>query len=68
MANASDFEKFLKELRGFIPEARLVSDPLRTLTYGTDASLYRLVPKLVVRVANESEMARILPLAGSSSP
>lgn len=64
MANASDFERFLKELRGFIPEARLVSDPLRTLTYGTDASLYRLVPKLVVRVANESEMARILPLAG----
>jgi D-lactate dehydrogenase len=62
MANANDFESFLKELRGFIPESRLITDPLRTLTYGTDASLYRLIPKLVVQVAGESEMQRILPL------
>ncbi len=63
MANANDFESFLKELKGFIPESRLISDPLRTLTYGTDASLYRLIPRLVVRVSGESEMTRILPLA-----
>jgi D-lactate dehydrogenase len=65
MAISSDFERFQTELRAFIPESRLISDPLRTLTYGTDASLYRLVPRLVVRVANESEMVRILPLAGT---
>jgi D-lactate dehydrogenase len=31
--------------------------------YGTDASLYRLIPKLVVRVESEEEMRRILALA-----
>jgi D-lactate dehydrogenase len=62
MAQA-DFEHFLSALQAFIPKSRLISDPLRTLTYGTDASLYRLVPRLVVQVADEAEMRRILPLA-----
>ena len=52
-----------RDLQPFIPAARLISDPLRTLAYGTDASLYRLIPKLVVRVENEEEMRRILALA-----
>lgn len=54
------FAPFLSELKQFIPETRLIDDPLRTLAYGTDASLYRLNPKLVVKVANEAEMQRIL--------
>jgi hypothetical protein len=40
-----------------IPEERLIRDPLRTLAYGTDASFYRLTPKLVVRVQSEDEVA-----------
>ncbi len=40
---------FLAELARFIPEQRLITDPLRTLAYGTDASFYRLVPQIVVR-------------------
>ena len=28
-----------------IPPERLMSDPLRTLTHGSDASFYRLIPK-----------------------
>lgn len=63
MAHSDDFEGFLRALKGFIPASRLIDDPLRTLTYGTDASLYRLVPRLVVRVDSEGEMSRILPLA-----
>lgn len=51
------------DLQHFIPAARLISDPLRTLAYGTDASLYRLIPQLVVRVESEEEMQRILALA-----
>jgi D-lactate dehydrogenase len=51
------------DLQQFIPAARLINDPLRTLAYGTDASLYRLIPKLVVRVDSEEEMRRILELA-----
>ncbi|MDQ5910953.1 MAG: D-lactate dehydrogenase [Pseudomonadota bacterium] len=52
-----------QDLQTFIPAQRLISDPLRTLAYGTDASLYRLIPQLVVRVENEAEMQRILALA-----
>jgi D-lactate dehydrogenase len=43
-----------------IPEERLVRDPLRTLAYGTDASFYRLIPKLVVRVQSEAEVVSIV--------
>ncbi len=56
-------ENLHRDLQKFIPAARLISDPLRTLVYGTDASLYRLIPKLVVRVESEDEMRRILALA-----
>lgn len=56
-------EHLHRDLQDFIPMSRLISDPLRTLAYGTDASLYRMIPKLVVRVESEAEMQRILRLA-----
>lgn len=43
-----------------IPESRMFSDDLRTLAYGTDASFYRLIPKLVVKVDSEDEVILIL--------
>lgn len=52
------------DLAGFIPADRLIDDPLRLLTYGTDASFYRLVPQLVVKVRDEIEVSRLLELAG----
>lgn len=45
---------------GAIDETRLIRDPLRTLAYGTDASFYRLIPQLVVRVDNEAEVQLVL--------
>src|SRR3990167_5406417 len=41
---------FLAEVQRLIPAERRFDDPLSTLAFGTDASFYRLVPKLVVRV------------------
>ncbi|HLO57873.1 MAG TPA: FAD-binding and (Fe-S)-binding domain-containing protein [Bacteroidales bacterium] len=38
------------------------TDPLYTLAKGTDAGLYRLIPKLVVQVNNEQEVLRVLEL------
>ena len=43
-----------------IDDERLIHDPLRTLAYGTDASFYRMVPQLVVRVHNEDEVRFVL--------
>src|SRR5436190_13611323 len=48
--------------RAFIPDERLVTDPLRLLTWGTDASFYRLVPKIAVVVESEAEVVRLLAL------
>src|SRR5690606_7352591 len=42
---------------------RLFDDPLSTLAFGTDASFYRLIPKLVVRVEAEGEVVTLLQLA-----
>jgi hypothetical protein len=47
-------------LSAYIPADRLVTDPLRLLTWGTDASFYRLVPKIVVVVESEDDVVRLL--------
>lgn len=39
---------------------RLFHDPLHTLAFGTDASFYRLIPKLVIKAKNEAEVTLIL--------
>src|SRR3982750_4967401 len=54
------YRRLQHELAAFIPAARLVTDPLRLLAWGTDASFYRLVPKLVVVVDDEGELGRVL--------
>ncbi|MEH6823355.1 MAG: FAD-binding and (Fe-S)-binding domain-containing protein [Motiliproteus sp.] len=58
-----NYQQFHNQLAEFMPQSRLISDPLRTLAYGTDASFYRLIPQLVVRVETPDEVAKILRLA-----
>ncbi len=53
-----------RDLLECIPADRMYTDPLRTLAYGTDASFYRLTPKLVVDVLTEGEVIELLRLAG----
>ena len=47
-------------LSKFLPPSRLLYDELSTLAYGTDASFYRLIPKLVVKLESEDEITRVL--------
>ena len=56
---------FLAEVNRLIPRQRRFDDPLSTLAFGTDASFYRLIPKLVVRVESEAEVVRLLELASA---
>ncbi|HEY5717851.1 MAG TPA: FAD-binding and (Fe-S)-binding domain-containing protein [Motiliproteus sp.] len=60
---SADYTAFYNRLAEFIPESRLIRDPLRTLAYGTDASFYRLIPQIVVRAESTDEVARIITLA-----
>lgn len=57
------YTAFIKEISAFVPTERQYTDPVRTFAYGTDASFYRLNPKLVVKVHTEADIKRILPIA-----
>ena len=53
---------FLTELRRAIPSERIYTDELRTLGWGTDASFYRQIPKVVIRSDGEEEISQIVKL------
>ena len=54
---------FVRDAERLIPQDRRFNDPLSTLAFGTDASFYRLIPKLVIRVESEDEVVELLSLA-----
>ncbi|MFK5881073.1 MAG: FAD-binding and (Fe-S)-binding domain-containing protein [Sulfurospirillum sp.] len=59
--------KFYEEIIEVISNKRVFTDSLHTLVYGTDASFYRLIPKIVIWVNNSNEVSKILRLSSSLS-
>ena len=57
---SGEYKLFYESLLPVIPKQRMFHDALSTLAYGTDASFYRLIPKLVIRAKDEREIAAIL--------
>jgi D-lactate dehydrogenase len=55
--------RFHEEILRVVPASRVFCDPFRTFAYGTDASFYRLVPKIVVKAVSRAEIVRILVAA-----
>ena len=62
----TDYTALARSLERAIPKARIATDPLRTLSYGTDASFYRLVPKIVVTVENEAEVIAAMAICAKA--
>ena len=56
-------QNFYSHLNKFIDKSRLINDPLMCYAYGTDASVYRMIPKLVILVKNTAEVTQIIKLA-----
>jgi len=56
-------EQFLNEIKALLPDERVYTDELRTLAWGTDASFYRLTPKVVIRAKDEHEVSLIVKAA-----
>ncbi|WGG52448.1 FAD-binding and (Fe-S)-binding domain-containing protein [Rugamonas sp. DEMB1] len=46
-----------------LPAKQVVTDPLRRLAYGTDASFYRMTPAVVAVVESEQQVQALLALA-----
>ncbi|MGL4411624.1 MAG: FAD-binding and (Fe-S)-binding domain-containing protein [Bacteroidales bacterium] len=54
------YQDYLKNISVYIPKSRIYTDALRTLAWGTDASFYRLIPKIVIQAQNQQEVALLL--------
>ena len=50
-------------LRARLPDARVITDELRRLSWGSDASFYRMLPQVVVVVEDEADVAHVLQVA-----
>ncbi|MBU1096174.1 MAG: FAD-binding oxidoreductase [Bacteroidetes bacterium] len=55
----SNFNSFHNTIKKIIPSDRIITDPLRTLAYGSDASFYRLIPKIVIKAETETEIIQL---------
>lgn len=58
--NLNAYAGAIGEFTGLFGPGRVIRDPLRLLAYGTDASFYRLIPQVVVKVESEGEVAAVL--------
>lgn len=58
-----EYQNYYREVSQFVPYQRIFIDPFYTLGYGIDASFYRLIPKIVIRVLDDAEMGEILRLS-----
>lgn len=56
------YDRFANDLRLFIPARQIYTDELRRFGWGTDASFYRLTPRIVVRAATERQVSEALRL------
>lgn len=65
MNNIKTYDLFLQEASKFIPKNRIYTDELSRLAWGTDAGFYRLIPKIIIRSADENEVSRLLKLSDS---
>jgi len=63
LALPASYRQFWEEARALVPPDAMVCDPVRTLAWGTDASFYRLVPKVAVKVRTEDEVVSLLAIA-----
>jgi len=53
----------IQSLRQHLPEHQIITDELRRLAYGTDASFYRLIPKVIAVIESENDAKTVLTAA-----
>jgi len=58
-----NYQKFYNEIISTVSKKYIYTDKLHTLAYGTDASFYRLLPKIVIKAQNAYHVESILKLA-----
>ena len=59
------YQDFYNQIINKISKEKIFTDKLHTLAYGTDASFYRLIPKIVIKTDNAKEVQDIIELSNS---
>ena len=59
------YQSFYDQITKKISQKRVFTDKLHTLAYGTDASFYRLIPKIIIKTDNAKEVQDIIELSNS---
>ncbi|WP_286233939.1 FAD-binding and (Fe-S)-binding domain-containing protein [Thalassotalea sediminis] len=57
------FSTFLTALKGTLDDSQIITDKLQRYAFGTDASFYRLVPKLIIKIDNEQQLVDVMKLS-----
>ncbi|MCG9705604.1 FAD-binding and (Fe-S)-binding domain-containing protein [Photobacterium damselae] len=52
----ASYQELLESLNQHIESTRIITDPTLTFAYGTDASFYRLIPKIVLQLDSLDEV------------
>jgi D-lactate dehydrogenase len=65
MTTLTPHHDLIAALRGKLAADAVITDDLRRLAYGTDASFYRLVPEVIAVVNNEDEVRHVVASAGA---
>lgn len=60
---STNYQKFKDALLLTFDSKHVLDSPLQTLAYGTDASFYRLIPKIVVLAQNEAQVIEVITQA-----
>ncbi|GAM62185.1 D-lactate dehydrogenase [Vibrio ishigakensis] len=60
MSLAPPYSSLKIQLSGFLKPEQIVDNPYLCLAYGTDASFYRLIPKLVLKLDNIEQVQKTI--------
>jgi len=61
-SHSSKYQQLSHAFAGFLQSKYIITDPTLCFTLGTDASLYRLTPKIIVKVDCLSELKKVMQL------
>ncbi len=61
--NTEGYKLFEQASRSFLAADNIITRAIQRLAYGTDASFYRLVPQLVLRIETQTQLIKVIELA-----
>ncbi|MBU2891776.1 FAD-binding oxidoreductase [Colwellia sp. D2M02] len=62
-----NFTNFLMVIKTILTKENIIDKDIQRFAYGTDASFYRLVPKVVLRVDSQQQLSQIMRTASDNN-